>query len=294
MIEMLKKGDVIGLSSPSHIADPTRYARVIAGIERLGFRVKTARNLYSAAYGYAATEAERATDIQELFADDAVKMVFFGGGTGGNEILPLLTYDLIARNPKILCSYSDGTSVLNAIHSRTGMTVYYGQAPGNFENLSHNDYTQFAAHFVDGPAAAHTPSGPWRTLRGGVCEGVLIGGYALNFALLMGGAYFSYDASKRYVLFLEDHEKFSEVNHVSALLAHIEQNPFIRHVGGLLFGHYSTEERPELYARLTRFGEEHAVPVAYCDDFGHGAHHAILPIGAKAAFDADKQTLTYL
>ena len=39
-----------------------------------------------------------------------------------------------------------------------------------------------------------------------------------------------------------------------------------------------------LLDRLERFGLRHGVPVAYCDDFGHGENHAILPIGRPAGF----------
>jgi muramoyltetrapeptide carboxypeptidase len=45
---------------------------------------------------------------------------------------------------------------------------------------------------------------------------------------------------------------------------------------------------------LKCFGEKHNIPVVYCDDFGHGRNHAIFPIGAKAALDADRKTLEFL
>ena len=44
---------------------------------------------------------------------------------------------------------------------------------------------------------------------------------------------------KKYILFLEDHEKFGGVDYVSAMLSHIEQNDFIHSVSGLIFGNYS-------------------------------------------------------
>ena len=51
---------------------------------------------------------------------------------------------------------------------------------------------------------------------------------------------------------------------------------------------------PELLARLTRLGEKYGIPVAYCDDFGHGENHAVLPIGRAARLDTQAQTLRYL
>ncbi len=286
--DRINYGDTIGLVSPSHIAEPHRYERIISALESAGFKVKTGKNLYKNTYGYSATELERAEDFNDMFSDDDVKMVFFGGGEGGNEILPYIDFENIAGHPKIVCSYSDGTTILNAIYSKTGLITYYGQAPGIFEDLRYYDHMQFSSHFIDGYTGVFTSNSKWKTINKGVCEGILIGGYTRNFALLTGSAYFSYDDRQKYILFLEDHEKFCEINEVSSYIAHIEQSSFVRNVAGLIFGHYSTTPYPELFRRLERFGKKYNVPVAYCDDFGHGADHAILPIGSTARLDMDR------
>lgn len=49
-------------------------------------------------------------------------------------------------------------------------------------------------------------------------------------------------------------------------------------VTGLLFGHYSDDISPLLFEVLERFGKKYSIPVAYCDDFGHGSNHAIFPL----------------
>ncbi len=89
-----------------------------------------------------------------MFLDRDVKMVFFGGGEGGNELLPYINFDNIASHPKIVCSYSDGTTILNAIYTKTGLITYYGQTPGIFEDLRYYDYMQFTSHFINGNAEA--------------------------------------------------------------------------------------------------------------------------------------------
>ena len=45
---------------------------------------------------------------------------------------------------------------------------------------------------------------------------------------------------------------------------------------------------------LGRFGKRNNIPVVYTNDFGHGANHAILPIGMQAFLDADKHTLNFI
>lgn len=289
----LNKGGTIGIISPSHVADANRYAGLIAAIEGCGFRVKTGRNLYKSTYGYAASEQERADDLNAMAADDEVGMVFFGGGYGGLEIIPLIDYEAIRLRPKLFLSYSDGTSILNAIYARTGVLTYYGQTPGTFEFIRPYNLNQFMSHLVEGNPGELVKNSKWISLYSGVCEGTLVGGYLLNIALLANTGSFGPEADGKLVLFLEDHEKFSNMACVSMLLSHLEQSLWISRVSGLLFGHYSENENPQLLNRLRRFGEKHKIPVAYCDDFGHGTNQAVLPIGCRAVLDTRENRLEF-
>ena len=79
--------------------------------------MKTGSRLYRHTYGYAASETERADDLNEMVSDKDVKLVLFGGGYGSIELLPYIDYEAIRRNPKLFSSHSDGTSILNAIYT---------------------------------------------------------------------------------------------------------------------------------------------------------------------------------
>ena len=294
MPERIKRGNTIGLVSPSHVADSDRYGKVASVLEGLGYKVKLGVNLFKSEYGYSASEEERADDFNAMVLDDEVKMIFFGGGECGNEILPLIDYEALKRHPKILSSYSDGTNILLAARSMTGLVTYYGQTPGVFEDFRYYDYVQFTAHFTGYYTGEFIKSSKWRKLNGGSAEGELIGGYGLIFALLLGSKYFTYDRDQEYILFLEDHERYAIPGVIGEYLAFIEQSAFFNNVRGLLFGHYSTNESQELFDRLRRFGEKNDIPVVYCDDFGHGINHAIFPIGAKAKLDADAPGMVFL
>jgi len=292
-IGCLQKGDVIGIVCPSHIANAERHERNGKTLEALGYRVRLGENVYKNTYGYLASEQERADDFNSMVLDNEVKMILFGGGEGGNELLPYINFENIISNPKLYCSFSDGTTILNAIYAMTKIPVYYGQGPGMFYDLRYYDYKQFSSHFIENRAKAWVKNSTWYTMKGGSGEGILIGGYLRNFALLLGNKYFSYDKQSKYILFLEDHEKFSNVAKVSSFISHIEQHEFVENVAGLIFGHYSENIPDDLLRRLERFGKKYNVPVIYCDDFGHGVNHAILPIGRNAKLSADEQVLTF-
>ena len=114
----LRRGDTIGIVSPCHIVKPGGETRVVSVLERLGFKVKLGRNLFADSWGFSASDAERADDINEMAADPEVRMVLFGGGEGAPAVLPLLDYETIRKNPKIYTSYShDGAChLLRAVH----------------------------------------------------------------------------------------------------------------------------------------------------------------------------------
>ena len=284
----------IGLFCPSHVANMERYNPIIAKIERLGFTVKLGGNFTKDTYGYAASAQERAADLNALAADESVQLILFGGGESAVEILPYIDYDNIRRNPKLFSSYSDATSILNAIYARTGLVTYYGFAAGEFSDLRHYDYTQFCSHFVEGYEAKQFVSdSEWVTIRPGRCEGTLVGGYASLFARMLANPYFNCDVNQKYLLFLEDHERFSGVGAVGTTLAFIGQSAFMRSVSGLIVGHYSDNVPGDFTRCFERFGAAHGIPVVYTDDFGHGTRHAILPIGMHATLDAGNQRMTF-
>jgi len=290
----LLQNGTIGIFCPSHVAIPERYAMQIAGIERMGFGVKLSENFHKDTWGYAASAEERANDFNALVADKSVDAILFNGGNAAAEILPYIDYENIRRNPKRIGSYSDGTPILNAIYAQTGLITYHGICAGDFADLRHYNYMQFCSHFVEGYEARQFASdSKWITLNGGNCEGTLIGGYTSQFGLMLANHYFRYDSNKKYLLFLESHEKYSSMGAVATYLAYIAQSEFMRNVSGLIFGHYSTNMPSDLLRCLERFGQKHNIPVVYTDDFGHGTRHAILPIGMTAKLDASNQCLSF-
>lgn len=289
----LHPGDTIGLICPCDKAIQTKYSAYIDGLRRLGFTVKEGKNIYKTTYGYSASEQERADDFHDMVLDPQVKMILFGGGSVGNELLPYIDFDSIKTHPKLICSYSNGTTMLNTIYTQTGLPVYYGQFPGVFPNISCYDYNQFRSHFIDGPATHFEKNSQWTCVTPGTCEGILVGGYSTIAAMLLGNRYFSYDKEKDYILFLENHEKFVSPAEVGTHLAHIEQHEFINHIRGLLFGHFSDNPCPDLLNCLKRFGQRNHILVAACDDFGHGKNHGILPIGSHAALNTVEKTLIF-
>lgn len=287
----LQIGDTIGIISPAGTADAGSVQEACGEIRSQGFRTALAPNLFRKTWGYAASVEERASDFHSMITNNNVRMILFGGGEVCSEILPALDFALIQKYPKIICSYSDSTTLLDAIYTKAGLVTYYGASLQTFRSLTDYNRTQFFERFTMGKAGRLQSNRQWEVLRKGKAEGILVGGYLVNFALLAEGSYLPQSRAQQYILFLEDNIRYNKPAAVARYLAHIGQSEFFRQVSGLLFGHYSNEDNPELTQILKRFAERYSIPAVHCNDFGHGANNAILPIGIKASLNTEPPEL---
>ena len=289
----LRRGDTVGMVAPCLVMTPDYVERAVARLEEMGFPVRLSPHFFSETFGYAGSVEERAADFNGMIADDSVKMLLFGGGEVANELLPFLDYDAIRRHPKIICSYSDSTTLLNAIHCQTGLVTFYGASPRTFDPLTAYNRQSFENRFLRGNTE-YTAASPWRTICPGACEGVLTGGYLVNYATLYGLPWYPCAPHEKCLLFIEDHEMFSSPAVVAKYFANLAHRGALDRAAGLIFGHYSQKSYPEIDEILRRVGERYAIPVVRCEDFGHGDNNAVLPIGVSARLDADGGTFTLL
>ncbi len=294
---LLNPGDIIGLASPSWLATEESIAPAVAALQSLGYRVRLAPHIFAHGWDYAAAPEERAESFNALIRDPDVRLVFFGGGEGADDIVPLLDYEAARRDPKLYLSYSDGTSILNAIHVKTCLVTLYGQTPGRMPDAVDRrptDYNlrQFTAFTASRPER-HTAAAPWRPLIPGRAAGTLVGGYLANTIFAAATGQLVPETGDDLILFVEDNRMFSGIEALSAHLGRLEQCGIMPRVRGLLFGHYSVPTDEQVLTRLTRLGEKWHIPVAYSDDFGHGENSAVLPIGVRAVLDTEECTLEY-
>ncbi len=77
--EKLKLGDTIGVVAPSNPIigeniEELEKARQI--VENSGFKVKYSKNIFSNTNTYSSTAREKAEDLNDMFADKEVKMIW--------------------------------------------------------------------------------------------------------------------------------------------------------------------------------------------------------------------------
>ena len=291
--QKLKIGDTIGVVAPSspiignNIEELNKAKEIV---ERSGFKVKYSKNLFSNTNGYSSAAKEKAEDINEMFADKEVKMIWCAkGGNNSNSTFEYLDYELIKKNPKIICGYSDITSITNMITEKTGLVTFSGT---NFKTIATDEtdfsYKQALNRFVNGSLELGTENEEYITIQEGKTSGELIGG---NLSLIRGmvAGKYSLDFTDK-ILFLEELGFETDPAGTSNNLYYMKQNGVFDKIKGLWIGNYEHESGISLEKIITDVLEgEYKFPIIKSNNFGHIERKTVIPIGTKAEINTNEK-----
>lgn len=95
---------------------------------------------------FSGTAEERAKALIKFYANPEIKAIFdISGGDVANQILEYIDFDLIKSNPKPFFGYSDLTTIINAIYTKTANASYLYQ----IRNLIYDDKDLQVKWFVN-------------------------------------------------------------------------------------------------------------------------------------------------
>lgn len=289
----LKVGDTIGVVAPSNpIIDENIEEMEIARkiIEEKGFKVKYSKNLFSNTNGYSASAKEKAEDINSMFEDKEVKMIWCAkGGENSNSVFDYLDYEMIKKNPKIICGFSDITSITNIISSKTGLVTFSGT---NFKTIAtdETDYSlkQILNRFVEKKLELGEKEDKYVAIHEGKGEGELIGGNLSLTRGLVEGKY-KIDFQDK-ILFIEELGFETGPALASNYLYYMKQNGVFDKIKGLWIGNYEHESNISLEKIvLDVLDNEYDFPIIKSNNFGHIDTKTVIPIGTKAKIDTSKE-----
>jgi muramoyltetrapeptide carboxypeptidase len=303
----LQKGDTVGLISPSAAtSERIQFDFAKEALEALGFQVKLGENLKNRRGHLAGSDAERAEDLNTMFADPDVKAVIcIRGGSGAARILPLIDYKTIKKNPKPILGYSDITALHCAIHSQTGLVTFHG--PNGSGSWNSFNVSQFQKMFFDQSLVTFVneqvkgddlvvKQNRTQTLGPGTAQGKILGGNLTVLVSLSGTPYFP--DFKDAILFIEDIGE--DPYKIDSMMSTLALNGTLSKIKGFIFGQCSDCNPGGGYGSLTLDDilDDYILPLgipAYKGAMiGHVAKQFIVPVGAKVEMDATQGTFRML
>lgn len=296
----LLKGDLIGVTSPAgSIWNKAHITKIEQKMDELGFKTKIGQTCYEQDGFLAGSDEMRAAEFMEMIEDKSIRAILtMRGGWGCTRILDKLDYPLIRENPKVIMGFSDITSLVNAIYTKTGLVTYHG--PCGYSSWGDYTTSQVINAVVAGnPFTMSNPSNNQKDLKtwsSGKAKGKLVGGNLTVIVSMVGTAYEPNWNNK--ILFLEEIKE--EPYRVDRMLWQMKQAGVFKKISGLVIGSFRkcSPEEPEKSFTLEQIFEQHfkhvPFPVYQGASFGHITPKWTLPIGINAEMDADKFTLSTL
>ncbi len=289
--ERIKKGDTIGIIAPANPVTEENleeFNNSILLMEVSGYKIKIGKNVFKNPTGYGATVEQKAEDLNNMFADTEVKMVWCAkGGNNSNSIFDLIDYELIKKNPKIICGFSDITSITNMIYEKTGLVTFSGQTFKGLANCeTEYSYKEIIKRLQDGSLELGTKDDEYKILKPGEAEGILIGGNLNLMHDLVTGKYKMNFQDK--ILFLEELGLESPPEAVSHYLYYMKQNGVFDKIRGIWLGNYEHESGITIEQILKdTIGDEYNFPIIKSNNFGHTDRKTAIPVGIRARIDTN-------
>jgi len=297
----LKKGDVIGIVSPSSAIRAESLKRGVNFLEDKGFKIilgKTVTNVYSRGFT-SASDTQRTDELMDFFTRRDIKAIFTStGGYGSTRIINKLNYNDIKNNPKILMGFSDTTSLQLAIWKKTGLITFSGPTPEMTEKNYKNDQWGLEAALailmgkIKAPFNLIIPESTLPRILGnhqGSAIGRLLGGNLTMVCSLLGT---DFDPPlKDKILFME------EVNEsgykIEMMLQQLKLAYKLDYLKGAIMGEFvniegghksktASESDPSIDEILIQKFSQYDYPIVYGYPFSHGKYCITIPQGVRA------------
>ncbi|KAJ3226630.1 hypothetical protein HK099_004511 [Clydaea vesicula] len=314
----LKAGDEIRVIAPSNsafIISAATREEATRKLNNLGLKVTFSKNFEEKDEFNSSSVTTRLNALHDAFADQNVGGILtVKGGFNSNQLLKKIDYNLVRRNAKIFCGYSDITALSNAIYKKCNFQTYIGPHYSTFGIKKDFDYildhfVKFCFHNTN--KLLITPSTFWSNdawyldqenrkfiknegysiLNHGSAIGTLIGGN-LNTLVNLNGTEFMPDFDNA-IMCLEVTVENTPQN-FDAMLVSLILQPNFEQVKGILIGRF--EKASEISLHLLRLiisskEELNNIPVICGLDFGHTEPQLTIPLGGTCEIVANVDDL---
>ena len=285
----LKKGDIIGITSPAGHITSEEMQPAIQLMESWGYRIQLGTSIGKKDFNFGGTDDERLHDLQYMLNTPSVKAIMCArGGYGSVRIVDRLKWNLFKANPKWVIGFSDIT-VLHAQISRLNIASIHSKMTNSFpDDPAVADAVQLQT--IDSIREAlsgvkmkyDTPLVEFN--RCGTTTGRLIGGNFRTLEILAGTASDILTAGK--ILFLEDTGEY--MYSIDRMFWNLRRTGKLASLKGLIIGGFGIkpddpgeEFGKTIYEVVMEKVSTYKYPVCFQFPVGHQRNNYALKCGVE-------------
>jgi muramoyltetrapeptide carboxypeptidase len=285
----LKKGDTIGVVSPSYAPKLTWLQRGVRALERAGFNVLLDPEIDRLPRFIRPEDERRAENLMGMWLDPRVDAIIAStGGYGAVRLLPHLEPAVFINNPKALVGYSDITALHLWLMRQANLRCFHGPTVDDLVP-SVRDPTMASLLTALTTPCPTTKLGKElsRAMVPGKAIGRLVGGNLSTVQKTIGTSYqVDLDGA---ILFVE--ETRDPMSVVDEHLVHLRAAGLLESVTGIVFGQLSLDrsEEDEFEDFLLDLISDLDVPVLMDFPAGHENPNLTIPMGTEVELVVEEQ-----
>lgn len=274
----------IGIIALSGACDKSKVLNAKKFLESKGFNVKLSENIFDKDRYLAGSDEKKLKELHKFFSDSEIDLIMCArGGYGAIRLINKINYDLIKKNPKIFCGFSDVTALLLMIYKITGMVVYHG--PMATSDFAENGLGMSYTCFLDAISGKELHFNGNKIYKDASAQGVIWGG---NLATVVSLCGLDFIPNEDFIFFAEDlNEPVYKIDKMFQQLINIDK--FRQNCKGIVLGDFldcgNEEWLQEYFEELANRLE---VPIVGGFKITHEREKITVPIGRQAKLAGNK------
>ena len=278
---MLLKGDKIGIVACSNaqlLSNKEKINELEKVLKDIGLNPIFSKFIYEKYSVFSGSGKERGEALMNFYLDKDIKAIFdISGGDLANEVLDYLDFEIIKNNPKAFFGYSDLTTIINAIYSKTGNVSYLYQIRNLIYSFKDIQKERFINSILLGKDDLFNIK--YEFLQGNKMSGVVVGGNIRCFLKLSGTPYMPNLENK--ILLLESYG--GEVALMTTYLTQLKQMGAFKKIKVIILGTFTNIEeikvKPNIEEIVLKIVNDKNLPIIKTNEIGHGMDSKCMIIG---------------
>ena len=251
----------------------------------LNIQLNYTKQLFKKKLFLAGSDETRLSEFENAFKNKNVNFVLaLRGGEGCMRLLDKIDYQKIKENPKVLFGFSDITALQNALWKKAKLQSFTGflgkdglheVSPTLLKNLKSALNNQISKI-------------PFKTIKSGNANGILLGGNMTVFTALLGTPYMP--EMQNNILLLE--ETNESAYRLDRMFNQLRLAGIFDKISGLILGDMTANLKPKdkkmAQAIIKDQLSQIKCPIVQIEKYSHHNGQIILPIGVKAKIDTNQ------